>query len=312
MKNAKGNRRKNTQKNTMTKVLLVIAVVAVLATAGLWIAARKYLKPTEPPAPTQEPTSAPTADDVTEAPETQPLETAEPSEAEETAPDVTEAPTEPAQTQPTEAPVNNPKPTTPPAQKPEETYLKLPYSIPGTSLVIQKVDSYDGIFLEDGSDSDVEGIYAMVLKNTGDVGVEYANITLIQNGRELKFQATALPAGAMMLVQEASAAAYESGKYTECTCDIALLEEFEMSEDMVSVVEADGKLVVTNLTDKTIPCIRIFYKFYMSDVNAYVGGITYTAKVTELAGGASCEISPSHYAAGSSALVMVRTYDTAD
>ena len=35
-----------------------------------------------------------------------------------------------------------------------------PYQIPNTSLVIQKVRSYDGVFIEDGSDRNVSGISA--------------------------------------------------------------------------------------------------------------------------------------------------------
>ena len=45
---------------------------------------------------------------------------------------------------------------------------------------------------------------------------------------------------------------------------------------------------------------------------AYVGGITYTAKITNLDAGASQTITPSHYLKGSSKIMMVRTYDTAD
>ena len=84
-----------------------------------------------------------------------------------------------------------------------------------------------------------------------------------------------------------------------------------MSEGQVLVEEnEDGSLLVTNLTDKTIPTIRIFYKYYMYDEEVYVCGITYTARIRDLEGGASCVIAPSHYMAGASKVVMVRTYDT--
>ena len=81
---------------------------------------------------------------------------------------------------------------------------------------------------------------------------------------------------------------------------------------MVKNVEetAEGSLLVTNITETDIPCIRIFYKFYMYDTNVYVGGITYTAKVTNLAAGASCIVTPSHYLQGYSKIIMVKTYDT--
>ena len=86
-----------------------------------------------------------------------------------------------------------------------------------------------------------------------------------------------------------------------------------MSEDKVQVTpNDDNTFTVTNLTEETIPCVRIFYKLYMEDKGIYVGGITYNVKVTELEAGTSQTVSPSHYAQGYSRLMMVRTYDTTE
>ena len=86
-----------------------------------------------------------------------------------------------------------------------------------------------------------------------------------------------------------------------------------MSKDKVKVKETkNGKLKVTNLTSKKIPCIRVFYKFYENKSEAYVGGIAYTAKITDLKAKESIEIQPSHYEKGGSKVIMVRTYDTKD
>ena len=86
-----------------------------------------------------------------------------------------------------------------------------------------------------------------------------------------------------------------------------------MAESQVQVADngSDG-LTVTNVSGADIPCVRIFYKYYMSDENAYVGGIAYTAKLTGLAAGQTITVTPSHYASGASRVVMVRTYDTAE
>lgn len=313
--NGKSGKYSRKPKISTTTILLVVLIATLLAALALFLVARNHSEPVETTAPTEESTMASEVVESTAA-QTE-MQTTEPSaEVAETEESVeTEAAIEETEAEATEstAPAYNPKPTTPSVQKPTVSYLNLPYAIPGTTLVIQKVDSYDGIFLEDGSDSEVTGIYAMVLRNTGSVGVEYANITLTQNGRELTFKATALPAGGIMVVQEANATAYANSNFTDCVCDVALLENFEMSKGMVSVTDhEEGGLVVTNLTGETIPCIRIFYKFYMSDEKVYVGGITYTAKISGLAAGESTVVAPSHYLAGSSALVMVRTYETAD
>lgn len=188
-----------------------------------------------------------------------------------------------------------------------------PYAIEGTELTVQNISSYDGIFLEDGSDGEVTGVAAMVVENTGDTNVEYAAITISCNGETLEFDASDLPAGATVVVQEKNKTPYQSGTYTDCSAVVAEMGDFEMAEDQVKVEETEnGSLLVTNLTDEEIPCVRIFYKFYMEDEETYVGGITYTAKLTGLSTGASQTVTPSHYAAGNSRIMMVRTYDSTE
>lgn len=191
--------------------------------------------------------------------------------------------------------------------------ISLPYSIGGSGLVIRSITSYDGTYIEDGSDSDISGVTVIILENTGDTEVEYASITVNREGTELQFEASALPAGGTVVVQEKNRVLFEGGNYTDCSADVAEIEEFDMSSDQIRVDETgDQTLTVTNLTDENIPAVRIFYKFYMEDEDTYVGGITYTAKITGLDANASVEITPSHYLKGSSRIMMIRTYDTAD
>lgn len=191
--------------------------------------------------------------------------------------------------------------------------ISLPYSIGGSGLVIRSITSYDGTYIEDGSDSDISGVTVIILENTGDTEVEYASITVNREGTELQFEASALPAGGTVVVQEKNRVLFEEGNYTDCSADVAEIEEFDMSSDQIRVDETgDQTLTVTNLTDENIPAVRIFYKFYMEDEDTYVGGITYTAKITGLDANASVEITPSHYLKGSSRIMMIRTYDTAD
>ena len=241
----------------------------------------------------------------------------------ETKPTVPQDTTAPTQTQPVETKDNvvvyipdPPATTAPPQEDPVEQVipLKFPYTIPGTSLTIQKIGGYSGIFLEDGSDGEVTDISAMMLVNNGSVGVELAEITVYCNGDPLTFKATAVPAGARIMVQELNATAYVSGAtYTECSASVAIRDTFELSEDMVSLTETeDGALLVKNLTGETIPCVRVFYKFYMPSEDIYVGGIAYVAKIVDLQAGQSQTIIPSHYLSGSSKVVMVRTYDSAE
>ena len=234
-----------------------------------------------------------------------------------------ELPTTPAQpTTPVTEPVTEPteKPTEPatePGTEPTETVpsgLQLPYLIPGTELVLETVNPYTGVFLEDGSDAEVQNIYTVVIRNRSSHCAEYIDLTITrEDGKKLNFIASAIEAGATVVVMESSAAGYEEVGIETCSARVATLEQMEMSRDAIEIKEdASGSLVVTNISDVDIPCLRIFYKFYMPDVNVYVGGITYTAKVLDLGKGETKVVIPSHYAKGNSKVVMIKLYETAD
>ena len=85
----------------------------------------------------------------------------------------------------------------------------------------------------------------------------------------------------------------------------------EMSESKVQVTDnGDNTLTVKNLSNETIPTIRVFYKYYMEDEKLFIGGIAFTVRVSMLGAGASVEIQPSHYASRTSRVVMILTYDS--
>lgn len=195
----------------------------------------------------------------------------------------------------------------------QQTDRTLPYQIPNTNLVVKKISSYEGGYLEDGSDEDVKDVCTMLVTNTGKTEVEYAQITWKIGSKQMLFKVSTLPAGASVVVQEANRSPYEASDTYEISAECAEVESFGMAEEQVKVEEmADGSLRVTNLTGKNIPCVRVFYKFYMSEESVYVGGITYVSKVTNLKADSSQEIAAKHYAVGSSKVMMVRTYDTAE
>ena len=186
-----------------------------------------------------------------------------------------------------------------------------PYQIPNTSLVIQKVRSYDGVFIEDGSDRKVSGISAIVVENVGNEYIEYAKISMQCNDKQLVYELKTLEPKGVIMVQESTAAIYEDGEYSDCSAQIATMDSMEMSTSYISIDETDtGAIRITNISEKDIPSVRIFYKFYKSETKVLLGGITYTTKISDLKKGETREIVPSHYEKGASRIMMVRTYDT--
>ena len=188
--------------------------------------------------------------------------------------------------------------------------MTLPYTIPGTDLVIDAINKYSGVFVEDGSDEEVSDIFAIHVNNQGE-NVEYSSISLEVNGKELNFTMSDLPSDASVSVLESSRASYEDGTPVYLGNQTAYIDEFDMLSSEVGIVVGDDNgLTVTNLTDEDIPCLRIFYKFAQDD--EYLGGITYTAKIDGLDGGDSITIYPSHFAKAGSKIMMVRMYETTE
>ena len=243
---------------------------------------------------------------------TGPAETTKPREQEGTKPTQPPA-TRPPETQPpaTQPPATRPPETQPPVTEPPKTVIHLPYTIPGTTLTIQRVAGYDGLYLEDGSDEQVSGVAMMMLTNVGRQAVEYARITMTYDDKILTFEVSGLKAGGVIAVQEANRSGCAFGDLTSCSADVAVLDELGMAEEYVSVTDnGNNTLTVKNLTDRELVTVRIFYKYYMDDEKAYIGGITYTAKISNLKADESIVINPSHYASGACEVVMVRVYDT--
>ena len=104
---------------------------------------------------------------------------------------------------------------------------------------------------------------------------------------------------------------YLDGEYSDCSAEIATMDSMEMSTSYISIDETDtGAIRITNISEKDIPSVRIFYKFHKSETKVLLGGITYTTKISDLKKGETREIVPSHYEKGASRIMMVRTYDT--
>ena len=94
--------------------------------------------------------------------------------------------------------------------------ISFPYAISGTDLVVEQVGAYDGYFIEDGSDAEVSGIVAIVLKNNGS-SLEFVGIGISQGTRSLAFTGSLIPAGATVILQEQNRAVYSLDPYYSAT-----------------------------------------------------------------------------------------------
>ena len=202
----------------------------------------------------------------------------------------------------------------PPEKDPEtgeEIGVSFPCQIPGYDMTIEKIAPYNGMFVEDGSNANSQNVAMLLVKNNGDFPVEYAQIRVVWGQEELLFDISALPAGEQLVVQEKTGKTISESKATSASALVVQRANMEMSENKVQVTDnGDNTLTVKNLTNETIPTVRIFYKYYMEDENLFVGGIAFTVRISRLGAGASVTIQPAHYTSQTSRVVMVLTYDS--
>lgn len=227
--------------------------------------------------------------------------------------EVTQAPTQPAEEQVT-LPDDPPSSVVIPSEKdPQtgETEITFPCQVPGYGLVIEKLAPYNGMFVEDGSNANVQNVAMLMVHNKGDFPVEYTQISVNYGQETLLFDVSALPVGQKLVVQEKTGKTIPAGKVASATAMVVQRADMEMSEGKVQVTDnGNNTLTIRNLTDQTIPTVRVFYKYYMEQEGIFVGGIAFTVRITRLGAGSSVTVQPSHYTSKTSRVVMVLTYDS--
>lgn len=148
-------------------------------------------------------------------------------------------------------------------------------------LEITDIGEYTGIFMEDGSDEVVSGVLMLVVKNTGEQAVQYAEITLPTDNGEAKFTLSTLPAGESVVLLEQSRMAYNGKEEVSqaAASNVAVFPEaLSLAEDKLQLQVLDGALNVTNISGGDITGdVVIYYKNAASDL--YYGGITYRVRI---------------------------------
>ena len=188
----------------------------------------------------------------------------------------------------------------------EQEDTSFPLALQYTTLVVEAFSSYDGPWLEDGSEENVIGVAALLVRNTGTVGIEYARITLQQNGREMTFDATYIPPKGSILLLEEEKQPYTDAPVTQCRYRTVIPGDFDLSKREIRIEEEGmGSLKVTNLTDQPMGCVRVFYKHHEGQADLYVGGITYSVVIPDLQPGETRIITPYRYACGYALVVAV-------
>ena len=183
--------------------------------------------------------------------------------------------------------------------------ISLPAAISGTNLIAQKLSSYEGPFLEDGTDREVVDIAALHVYNSGDTAIYKTRIALFWSDGFYIFEADHIPAGETVVILERSGSSYREGDYIQCNGWQELGQGDAVSKDVSVTDMALGTVVVSNLTDETLRNVCVYYKTWLAPPDIYVGGITYMVQIPVLLPKQSKNLYPYHYAVGYSKVVAV-------
>lgn len=192
----------------------------------------------------------------------------------------------------------------------ENSYISFPYVSDSGQLIIQDIYNYSGYYIEDGTESEVENIAVIEVKNTAQSAMEYGEIHLKTGGDTLSFHVSLLPAGETAIVMEADKKTYDpEGSYTYEGSKTAYLSKLDKMEDKIKIEnDSTGTVKIVNISEKTLPEVRIFYKNQLES-GEFIGGIAYTAKINDLKAGESKSVQPSHFDPECGVIMMVRIYE---
>lgn len=188
----------------------------------------------------------------------------------------------------------------------DEAMAQLPVTL-GHGLTIKRIDSYAGIYMEDGSDEVVSGKMMLVLENGAEQDLQLARIYLTYADFTAEFEVTNLPAGQSVLVLEKNrhGAVHEKFVSAEVKNVVFFSEAMSLQEERLEITGGNGYIEVKNISGTDIAGdVYVYYKNIASDM--LYGGITYRARIEGgLAAGETMRIMTGHYTAQNSRIVMV-------
>lgn len=146
-------------------------------------------------------------------------------------------------------------------------------------LFVTDTGSYTGMYMEDGTNEIVSGVLMLVVKNSGEQDIQYAQITMPVGEETAVFTLTTLPVGESVVLLETSRMQWQQDvDYAAILPKVENIAYFQepvsTQEDKLKIGIVDGAINVTNISGEDIEGnIVVYYKNAAQDL--YYGGITY-------------------------------------
>ena len=174
-------------------------------------------------------------------------------------------------------------------------------------VTVEKVGRYAGIFVEDGSDEIVSDVFAITVVNNSDKMLQYAQVVITCGGEEYTFDMSTIPAGARAQVLEKDKKALPedlSGAQTVLTTVTEFQEAPSTYPEVFELTPFEYSVNIKNISKSNISGdVYVYYKTKVGDL--YMGGITYRAKVSDLASGEEKSAYASHFYGSDSEILFV-------
>ncbi len=176
----------------------------------------------------------------------------------------------------------------------------------GNGLVITDIGPYTGAYMEDGTNEVVSDVLMVILENTSNEALQYAELTLNYPEANAQFAVTNIPAGErVVLLEKSRMACPDELPAGQVLDNVVFIPEMPMYEDVFEVIGNEASLTVKNISKTEISGdIYVYYKNCSQDL--LYGGITYRAKIEGgLLPGEEKSVTAGHYNPSASVILMV-------
>ena len=168
--------------------------------------------------------------------------------------------------------------------------------------------SFSGEFVEDGTHAQVSNVAAMLVTNPTSKFLDLATVTYKVGDKIATFEITGLPPGGTAWVLEKDRLRLEEGwKFEFDDSSHSFRSDAIRQTDLLTVRNDGHTVTVTNVSDKPLKNVCIYYKVKHSDGN-YFGGITYMMDFDDLEPGGTLTKQSAHY--GPDAEIVRYSYQT--
>lgn len=179
--------------------------------------------------------------------------------------------------------------------KAAESCLSLPYRIEESDIVLNYVMGYDGLFLEDRSYDRVTNVAVAVLYNSGTNFLDSVVVDLATAQHSYHFEATMIPPGECVAVQDLNRCQWDSGEVLSCTAMSKRSTDSFGFWSVDAIPQNYESFLVVNNSIESVPSVSIYHKTWHRDMQIYIGGITYKTVIRNLQAGDSLVIKPEHF-----------------